>query len=356
VCAWDDPSAGIGRDGRQYVAFTEKSLCASGPDFSPYLVVATRKGPARPWRTKRIVPYALADGFDDKPSIAAAPDGRVYVAWSRLLKRTYQTTVVSSSRDGGRTWSKPRVVSPQLSFPQLVSATTDEHGTLYLAGVDARFGIWAARSADGGKSFTVRRAAPLPGNQAATCSTTGKFPLAQQTIRCLGPNPTVSAARGRVYVTYSHHSQNESWDVSVVVLDAHLRPLAAGRVGPPEKKKADQFWPAASVDASTGALWVCFYDTTGDQENKRAWFVCDRSRDGVHWPPPVRVSDVTASAEVLWADAIIFGFQDEIGNGGYPAVPVARGVAHPIWIDTRDIRGRKQELFSAVVRDGAFSR
>src|SRR6266540_5584910 len=35
TCAWGDPSVAIGLFGRQYVAFTEKSICAPGPDLTP---------------------------------------------------------------------------------------------------------------------------------------------------------------------------------------------------------------------------------------------------------------------------------------------------------------------------------
>ena len=45
TCAWGDPAVAVGPDGRQYVAFTEKAICAPGPDLTPYLVVASRSGP-----------------------------------------------------------------------------------------------------------------------------------------------------------------------------------------------------------------------------------------------------------------------------------------------------------------------
>ena len=44
TCAWGDPAAAIATNGRQYVAYTEKSVCSQGPDLTPYLVVASRDG------------------------------------------------------------------------------------------------------------------------------------------------------------------------------------------------------------------------------------------------------------------------------------------------------------------------
>jgi hypothetical protein len=349
TCAWGDPSVAIGRDGRQYVAFTEKSICAPGPDLTPYLVVGSRPGPTGKWTVRRIARPAVKFGFDDKPAISVGADGRAYVAWSRLLGRRYQTTVVSSTADDGRTWSRPRVVSRNLDQPQLVTIAAGASGVVYLAGVEKR-GIWIARSADGGRSFTTRTAAaPLPGSQAATCLVFGKFVLPQQAVRCLGPNPTVTLGRQRVYVTYGVNGADLTQDVAVAVFDRSLHPLWRGPIGP-VKKKTDQFWPASAVDASTGKLWACFYDTTGDSERRHAWFACTSSRDGRRWTKPVRATAPSANQGVLWEDARIFGFGDSGGYGGYVGVAAAGGLVHPLWIDTRDVAGNQEEVFGSTLR------
>ena len=59
---------------------------------------------------------------------------------------------------------------------------------------------------------------------------------------------------------------------------------------------------------------------------------------------------MSASPEVLWEDARVYAYGDILGYGGYTALTVARGTAHPFWIDTRDLAGKKQEVFSATVR------
>jgi ABC-type dipeptide/oligopeptide/nickel transport system permease subunit len=354
TCAWGDPAVALAPGGRQYVAFIEKSICRRGIGLTPYLVVASRAGPNAAWIVRRVAPPAIRDGFDDKPAITVDGTGRAYVAWSRLLGPTYETTVLSSSRDGGRTWSTPHVVDRKLSYPQWVSAAA-AGGTLYLAGVDARLGVWLARSADGGRHFTVRQAAPLALNNAANCVRNGKYVFAQQAISCVGTNPTITVGRGRTYVTYASLSPDQTWDVGVAVFDAKLQPLWRGRIGPAETKPADQFWPTSAVDAQTGELWACYYDTTGDSDRKDAWFLCSRSRDGRHWAQPVRIARQPENAFVLWADTIRAGFGDDIAYGGYPGLVAAEGVAHPMWIDARDRSHLDQEIFTARVTSASLS-
>ena len=354
-CARGEPAAAIGRDGRQYAAFIVNPYCTPESPY-PYLVVASRADSRARWVARRVGVRPAIDLFDAKPAIAATPDGRVYVAWTRSFNRTYATTVLSSSADGGRSWSRPRVVSRALLHPQLVSITADRLGRLYLAGVDARFGIWIARSGDRGAHFSVHRAAPLPGSQAATCAfLQRKYPIPFEANHCNGPNPTVTATGRRVYVTYAAPGPNGTQGVRVAVLDGALRLRWRGRVGPPEKKKADQFQPASAVDSKGGKLWACYYDTSGDPSRRQAWFTCTVSRNGRDWAKPVRTTGVSANQGVLIEDARIFGFGDALGYGGYTGLAVTGRTAHPLWIDTRDLGARLQEVFSARLEESAFA-
>ena len=351
-CARGEPAVTVAPGGREYVAFIVNRFCLQEEAW-PHLVVASRAGPGAAWLVHPMT-RLRANSFDAKPAIAAAGDGRVYVAWSHLLRPTYATIVVSSTRDGGRTWSWPTVVSPRLVRPQHTTMTIGPHGVVYVAGIDARFGVWAARSVDGGHRFALRRVARLPGNPAATCAAAGRFPTAQEANHCVGPNPTVAATARRVYVTFSPVKANGARGVSVATLDADLNPLWQARPGPREQVQGDQFWPAAAVDGRTGRLWVCYYDTTGDPSRHRAWFSCTASSDGRSWPRPVRVARAAADPSSLWEDARIFGFGDKIGYGGYTGLAVAGGFAHPLWIDTTDPAGRLQEVFGARLPESSI--
>jgi peptide/nickel transport system permease protein len=346
ACARGDPSVAVAPDGRQYVALIVNAHCLEF-DPSPYLVVASRPAAGGTWIVRRVVPPS-DEHWDDKPALAVAPDGRVYVVWSRLLTRDTATIVVSSSRDLGRTWSHPKPISLRLEFGQLVNATVAPGGSLYVVGLDSFYGIWVARSPAAGKHFVVRAVATLQDSVASTCVLASFRPIPFQANRCLGPDPSVAMTRNRVYVTFAGGEPYSTDGVTVATLDRGLHVLSRRRIG--GTGTTAQFWPASSVDRRSGRLWVCYYDTTGDPSRKQAWFTCTSSLDGRRWRTPVRASAVSSNVEVLWEDSRIYGFGDEIGYGGYTALAAADGVAHPLWIDTRDLGGRRQEIFSARLR------
>jgi peptide/nickel transport system permease protein len=347
ACAEGDPSAAVDARGREFVAFTVSGTCTQY-DPSPYVVAAVRSGPGAAWTVRRLGPKRTSDFWDDYPSVAAGPGGRVYAAWSRLLRWNHAGIVVSSSTDGGRTWSRPHVVSAQLRSPHLAATAVGSDGALYVAGVDARFGVWLARSTDGGKAFQVARVAQLPGNRAADCATSGTHPTPYEGIRCLGPNPTVVPSEGRIFVTYGVGWPGQQQTVRVGVFDRGLHRVSDGVIGP-ASAKADRFWPAATLDRTTGRLWACYYDTSGDPSRAHAWYSCTSSRDGRTWTKPVRAARDSASTEVLWEDARVYQYGDTIGFGGDTSVTAAQGAVHPFWIDTSDLGGKKQEIFGATL-------
>ena len=64
----------------------------------------------------------------------------------------------------------------------------------------------------------------------------------------------------------------------------------------------------------------------------------------------MRATPESADQGVLWSDATISGFGDSGGYGGYVGVAAAHGAVHPLWIDTRDVGGNQEEVFSSIVR------
>src|SRR5207237_785585 len=106
-------------------------------------------------------------------------------------------------------------------------------------------------------------------------------------------------------------------------------------------------WPASAVDSSDGALWVCFYDTTGDPAQRRVHYVCTISRDGgTTWAKPVRAASVASDETQPGVDARQYG--------DYEGLAVANGVAHPIWTDSRDLATEAEEIYTTRLSESDF--
>lgn len=328
ACPHRAPRVAIDGAGREYLAFLAGRLCDD--ELTTYVVVGERDSPGAPWRLVRVARPLWSYGYDDGPTLAVDPrSGAVYVAFQRSFSEHRSSTVVSRSDDHGATWSPPVEVSRTLVRPHLASIAVGGGGAVYVAGIDARYGVWIARSRDGGRSFGIpRRAAQLVQNPAPSCSLAGTSPVPREQQRCIGPDPSVLVHAGQVAVLYGDGGANGAGDVFVSLLDPDLRVRYQGQVNPPDTGGASrQFMPVAAVDPDTGVLWACWYDTTFDPSRQHAWFTCSASRNGRTWSAPERAAAVSSDAGALLGDGVRYGL--------YAAVAAAGGVAHPVWIDTR---------------------
>lgn len=162
------------------------------------------------------------------------------------------------------------------------------------------------------------------------------------------PNPqlAVDLRSGRVYVAYSAGNAKGVLDTDLAVFDASLEPVDGfpRRAHAPDGgMPSDQFMPAVAVDAKSGALWVCFYDTRPDRSRRRAWFSCTASRDGGEtFARPVRAATLP-SDETRPPAEVSFAY------GEYTGLVVADGVAHPFWTDSREVRSRHEEIYTTTL-------
>jgi hypothetical protein len=348
-CTRGHPAVAIDHAGRQYAAYIRATyntlpstpvFCST--DIASRLQIAVRDGPHARWHAGTVPPPSYRYGFDDKPAIAVTSSGRVYLAWSRLLSDRYETTVLSHSDDHGKTWSQPVVVSRSLELPQLVTLAALGK-TLYVAGVDARRGLWITRTLDGTHFDSLRTVTALRANLASGCSIASGHPLPEQAGQCTGPNPSIVVSRGRVIVTYGDITSHAAQAAYAIGLDPSLHRVLfrTARIGLPASSTANQFWPTAAVDPADHVLWLCYYDTSGSSNKRRAWFTCTASRDGRVWAAPIRASSQDSLADSILADAYSYG--------GYVSVAAAHGVAHPAWIDTRAAADDEEDVFTAAI-------
>ncbi len=351
-----DPSVAIDRRGRQYFSFDRSTPCAG--DAPSRVYVATRSGPSGAWSVPVLVARLGTARIDDKPVIAvdnstSSPyEGRVYAAWARLSRLVVYSIVLSHSDDGGRTWSRPVKANRNGDELNYASIGISRDGVVYVGWTDAsQYAIEVARSTDGGEHFGREHSAagfsliPIP-----QCGI--GLVLRADPRSCIQANPTVTvdASRGpysgRVYVSYTATAYTGIQGPALTTFDARLKPLAGyplrgqhrvvGR--DPSDRYAIQFWVQSAVDSSNGALWVCFYDTAGDPKQTRAHYSCSVSDDGGQsFAGPVRAASVSSDESLPGARQY----------GYYQGLAVARGVAHPMWTDTRNLRTRAEEIYTA---------
>jgi hypothetical protein len=354
TCA-SDPGVAIDLTGRQYYSFIRTTPCRTG---HPRLFVASRAGSRAAWGTPVPVNPLRTSVADDKPAIAvdASPSSpyrnRVYAAWSRLSHNQVLSIVLSHSDDGGRTWSRIVKVNRTGDQETYASVAVSRGGTVYVTWDDeSGYRLQIARSTDGGAHFEPERQViafsivPIP-----SCGSGILIPASLRV--CLHPNPIVSVDRsrgprsGRVYLSYAKTDSGGDEGVFVKAFDSRLRPLLGGPnddgvpVAPvPRLTRPDQFWPAPAVDSSSGALWVCYYDTTGDPARQRAFYACTVSRNGGRtWASSVRAASVASDETQPGADLRQYG--------DYEGLAVANGVAHPIWTDSRDLGTLGEEIYT----------
>lgn len=354
-----DPWAGIDRTGRQYFSFVRSTPCRTG---KPRVYVITRAGPTDPWSEPALVAPLRASRFDDKPALAVdtSPasryENRVYVAWSRLSRNGVFGILLSRSDDGGDTWSRPVKVNRTGREMSYANVAVARNGTVYVAWDDiTNFHINIARSTDGGAHFEPERtAAAFAIVTIPHCGSGIVIPA--QRLTCVHANPIVSVDTsggpysGRVYVTYAQTEFYGSQGAHLTIFNSRLRTLAGyplTREGRPiasasRGRRGDQFWPQSAVDPSTGALWVCFYDTRADPKRKQAFYSCTVSRDGGStWAKPVHAASAASDETQPGADTREYG--------DYEGLAVANGVAHPIWTDSRDLPTLAEEIYTTTL-------
>jgi hypothetical protein len=96
-----------------------------------------------------------------RTAIASASDGTLYVAWRKVFPGDVRDVVVSSSRDGGLTWSIPqRVYHDNWIFagcphagPSLAVGANGELHVSWWTGEPSRAGVYYTASTDGGRTF-----------------------------------------------------------------------------------------------------------------------------------------------------------------------------------------------------------
>jgi hypothetical protein len=376
VCAASDPGVAVGPGGAEYYSFLG-IRCEGRHAVGAAVYVASRAHSGAGWRLPAR-PVGNAPRLtlaDDRPSLAVdlgsgSPHrGRLYVAWSRFrfdvssiwadpdeeqVNPVDVTAVVSHSDDRGRTWSKPTPVS-QTGMPLEIRLAIARDGQVYAVWRDAQTdSIYVSRSTDGSRFGGRTFVAAAVVRSEHSCHTF-RARIAAQPRRCVSPNPVVavddSPAKhaGTVYVVWGTTGLNGSQDVDVASFSPDLSPkIGVGHVqlvGPTEGMAGnDQFLPSATVDATTGRLWTCYYATTRPGGTK-ARFTCTASDDGGRsWRPAVPV--ITAASDESRSPANVAN-----GYGDYESIAATGTALVATWTDGSRLASRGEEIMSARVTE-----
>lgn len=371
-CGASDPAVAIGTGHRQYYAFLSLA-CRNASHVTDHVYVATRRSAHARWHViaAPVEPGGRFVLLDDRPSLfvdngaRSVHRGRIYLAWTRMtvdpdaayvspeevtdFQPVAAEAVLVHSDDGGRTWTRPVVLSAE-NTPLEVRGATAADGTVYVTWREQASGsIWLTSSVDGERF--VRRAF-VAGARVDPAHSCGGFRarIPAQPRRCVSPNPVVSVdvsagpRAGDVYVTWGTTGLNGSQDVEVAAFDPSLEPLLGvghvAQVGPTEGLRGrDQFLAASTVDAA-GRVWACFYQTTR-VVGASAVYTCTVSADGGRtWAAPTPAASIPSDETTRRADR-------GNGFGDYEGIGSARGIVYTVWTDGRSLPHGHERIVGA---------
>jgi hypothetical protein len=340
-----DPGIAFDRAGNAYFSYIDNALNIGVKESTDGGVT---------WGHNVIVGHNHGLGIQDKPAIAIGPDAlnpsrdRIYFAWDD--NSAGDIVKVSSSGDGGVTWTAPKKVDA-LQAEFFTAPAVGPQGQFYLAwtnfGTAGQSTIMFASSLDDGTTFTT----PI----VAATSTINTFNPTQYTIpaqpsRGISPNPGLAVEQsgshaGRIYLVYDTAvaGQHNNTNVELIASDdggATWTALAANPVKVNDDKgKASQFFPAMAIDPSNGTVDIAWYDTRNDPTNKMVdVYFQDFSSAGVRNGANVKVT--TAMSDESNPSTNSF---DQFGD--YIGIAATGGLAFPVWTDHRnDVRGG-EEIF-----------
>jgi hypothetical protein len=302
--------------------------------------------------------------LDDKPSVAVAPSGRVYVVWTKVtpapekhsLADAPAPIVVSHSDDHGATWSRPVAVARARHGVSFGQVAADAAGNLFVAWLDLAGRVMVAEG-DGTQFGPAHVVDAAVGRRLTDdCGQVIARGLPAQPMRCVTPSPTLAVddrpgIPERVYVTYAVPGPDGLHEeVALAVFDAQLRPLLGAPAGAadvvaPTSAHDDRFLPASAIGPD-GSVWVCFYDTGADATRRSASYSCTASADGgATWAPAIAVASVASNETQKKANAFEFGDYEGLAVG-------SDGVAHPIWTDSRDLAPLGEEIYTSRITAG----
>ena len=282
-----------------YAVWTSTGINEFGQNTTVILLARRREGQAS-FSESRAIGHS---GDMRGPSLSTGPNGEFYAAWVGMPARSL---LFNASTDGGDTF-----------LPGLASIDMTVHNFVgNLEGPNAPFSIVGLDRANSFPTIDVDRSA--------------------------GPH------RGVVYVAWAETTNRRDTDVFVRRITRSTNSLP--EVSLPVKvnndsSAADQFFPWLSVDSSTGAVEVSFYDRRDDPGGMLMNMYLARSTNGgVSFGENIKISSAASDPRVQ--ASVLGSTASAIGIGDYLGMVARRDTAHILWTDTR--RGKQEILYGQL--------
>ena len=248
-------------------------------------------------------PYIVADaspGTGTKTNKSRYA-GNLYVGWTRWTL-TDSEILLSRSTDDGETWSRPIEIDKHPGLPRDDNGAAE--GFAGAVGPDGRlYAVWSqgddiflTSSRDGGKTFSRARAVIH----------TAPIMFAVDTLeRANGfPQIGIDPKSQRLYVTWTDYRNGDLDVFCSTSTNGGKKWSAPVRVNNDSLHDgADQFFQWLAVDPIDGAANVIFYDRRGDPQNRKQTVTLARSTDGgASFQNYAWTTDAFEAGEVFFGD------------------------------------------------------
>ncbi|MBI2419992.1 MAG: exo-alpha-sialidase, partial [Ignavibacteriales bacterium] len=338
-----DPAACIGPEGNMYVGFIDGGSNLYGQGIG----ISTNNGTT--W-TRAVVspkPASSADMLDKNHMYVDKKEnspykGRLYAAWTDFISSSTNNYKLGFrySTDKGVTWSAQKNISAGLTpsyLAQGVNINTGANGEVYAVwavyednsvstGEDA---IGFNMSTDGGETWGTPKKIYTKTNFGIRGTLSSKAGIRVSSF----PSMTVNRNTGEIYVTFPQEGGiapcGNSIDICLIKsTDGGATFSAPVRVNNDDLNNSkDQYYPWATIDQSTGSLYIVFYDSREVRNDSAQVYVAASINGGVTFEN-VRVSDANFKPKTI--SGLASGYQ-----GDYIGIAAVSNTVYPYWADDR---------------------
>lgn len=338
-----DPAAVIGPEGNMYVGFIDGGSNLYGQGVA----VSTNNGTSWSRYVVSPKPASSSDMLDknhmyvDKKSTSPYK-GRIYAAWTDFISSSANDYKLGFrySTNGGQTWSTQKNISAALTgsyLAQGVNINTGPNGEVYAVwavyedgtvstGEDA---IGFNMSTDGGETWGTPKKIYTKTNFGIRGNLTSKAGIRVSSF----PSMAVNRNSGEIYVVFPQKGNiapsGNSIDICMIKSTDNGATFSAPvRVNNDDLNNSkDQYYPWATVDQSTGGLYIVFYDSRNVSNDSAQVYVAASINGGVSFEN-VKVSDANFKPKTI--SGLASGYQ-----GDYIGIAAVNNVVYPYWADDR---------------------